>query len=101
MTAARSTQTADQRKSDRRDVDGNVRVHVVAADVVGGVRNLSEGGVMLTVHDSLRVTVEVEVDGVVHTRTGRLARIQRMSGDEHAMAIEFDDEADQPSSSPK
>jgi hypothetical protein len=85
------TETADQRRAERRTGRGTVRVVVDAGDLAGAVRDASGSGVMFTTSDVLAVRIEIEVDGVVETRSGRLSRIQRLNADEIAVAVELDD----------
>jgi len=67
-----------------------VRLQILAASIDGLVENVSASGLLFFSDGDLRVEVEVEEDGRVQRRTGRLVRVQRMRGESLGWAVEFD-----------
>jgi hypothetical protein len=83
--------TAAERRRARRDVaQGTLRLALVTTELAGRIDNVSQSGILFFSDEPLRVTVEVEQDGVRRTRSGRLVRGQRMRGDSIGWAVEYD-----------
>ena len=87
-----STNTTGQRLTTRREEPGIVRLSLDEHSLAGSLSNVSSTGVMFTIDGTLAVTVEIERDGEVVQRTGRLSRVQRLNASELAVAVEFDDD---------
>ena len=84
------TGTADRRVTRRRTTQGTVRLWVESPELVGHADNVSQTGVLFFSEGPLRVTVEIEENGLRRKRAGRLVRAQRMRGDNIGWAVEFD-----------
>ena len=89
-----STETSERRKDDRAATRGRVRVELRVQALSGVAQNVSRSGVLFLSEDTLDVVVELESQGKVERRTGRLARAQRMSANTIGWAIEFDEPRD-------
>ncbi|HJO26660.1 MAG: hypothetical protein CMK00_08860 [Planctomycetes bacterium] len=85
---------AEERRVDgRRACHGSLRLRVDSPHLAGQAENISETGILFFTNQPLRVTVEVEEDGVLSSRSGRLVRAQRVGGDSTGWAVEFDVQA--------
>jgi hypothetical protein len=84
------TQTNDRRRHRRRSTNAKVRLTVEPGEILGEVENLSRSGLLFFSEGNLRVRVEIEENGTVTKRTGRVVRAQRMRGDSYGWAVEFD-----------
>lgn len=85
-----STETGERRRARRLDSRAHVRIAVDTAEMSGRADNISQTGILFFSEGELRVKLEIEDNGVVQSRTGRLVRAQRMRGDSIGWAIEFD-----------
>jgi hypothetical protein len=86
---ARSQTTEERRSSTRRASRGPLRLLVPSAELEGMMENASQGGVLFTTSEQLEVEIELERDGEVLRRRGRLVRAVRMDGTTTAWAVEF------------
>lgn len=84
-------QTDSRRRSNRKQTQTPVVLRLTPQTLEGQADSLSPGGVLLFSNGSLEVEVQFEEDGVLKTRTGRLARSERVSATRQSWAIEFDD----------
>jgi hypothetical protein len=84
------TQVGDKRRHRRRNSAGRVRMSIDAMQITGEAENVSRSGILFFSQGNLRVKIEVEENGNVTKRSGRLVRAQRMRGDSFGWAIEFD-----------
>ncbi|MAE29726.1 MAG: PilZ domain-containing protein [Planctomycetota bacterium] len=82
----------DRRGGDRRSIDGVLRLRVDSPHLDGKAENISDSGILFFTDRPLRVTVELEEDGVLRSRSGRLVRAQRIKGDTTGWAVEFDEQ---------
>ena len=82
--------TGERRNNLRRPERGSVRLVVETPSIEGRAENVSPTGILFHSDGELKVSVEVEEDGVAIRRTGRLVRVQRMRGERFGWAIEFD-----------
>ncbi|MBI1379895.1 MAG: hypothetical protein GC161_02260 [Planctomycetaceae bacterium] len=80
----------DRRVAPRREIPGPVTLEVLGALVETRAQNISPTGLLVTLGAPLRVKLSWTEDGRQHERTGRLARLQRLSADQSGLAIEFD-----------
>ena len=80
----------DRRVVARREIHGAVTLEVLGAQLQTRAQNLSQSGLLVTLDAPLRVKLCWTEDGRVHERTGRLARLQRLSAEQSGLAIEFD-----------
>lgn len=87
-----STGTADQRRTNRRDVEAPVKMSIETSSLTGISDNLSRAGLLFFTEEPLRVTVELKDAGGQRTYRGRLIRLHRMSETSTGLAIEFDPE---------
>ncbi len=90
-----SSRTADATVPDRRVAERvadtrEVTVEWFAGTVLGELQNRSETGVLILVDAALPVRVVWVEDGVRRERSGRIARVQRLSATSSGLAIEFD-----------
>lgn len=92
MKNGENTSTADQRRTDRRDLEAPVHMRLETRELVGQSENLSRAGLLFFSDEPLRVSVDVQEAGGVRTYRGRLIRVQRMSESSTGLAIEFDPE---------
>jgi hypothetical protein len=84
------SQVSDKRRHRRRSSAGRVRMIIDAMQISGDAENVSRSGILFFSQGNLRVKIEVDENGSVTKRTGRLVRAQRMRGDSFGWAIEFD-----------
>lgn len=85
-----ATETGERRRARRLTNRGRVKLTIDTKELEGRADNVSQSGVLFFSEGDLRVTVEVEENGVVKRRPGRLVRAQRMRGDRFGWAVEFD-----------
>jgi hypothetical protein len=84
--------TDDRREDPRRSFFGKLRMRVDSLHLEGQAENVSATGILFFTDRPLRVTVEIEDNGVLKSRPGRLVRAQRVNGDSTGWAVEFDEE---------
>jgi hypothetical protein len=84
------SQIGDKRRHRRRTSGGQVRLTIEPVQVVGEAENVSRSGILFFSEGNLRVRVEVEENGGITKKSGRLVRAQRMRGDSFGWAVEFD-----------
>lgn len=84
------SQVSDKRRHRRRNSTGRVRMFIEAMQISGEAENVSRSGILFFSQGNLRVRIEVDENGTVTKRSGRLVRAQRMRGDSFGWAIEFD-----------
>lgn len=84
-----ATETGERRRARRLTNRGRVKLTIDTKELEGRADNVSQSGVLFFSEGDLRVTVEVEENGVVKRRPGRLVRAQRMRGDRFGWAVEF------------
>ena len=87
-----STSTADQRRTDRKELEASITMRLETDELVGQGDNISRAGLLFFSDQPLRVSVEVEQGGELRTFHGRLIRLQRISDASTGLAIEFDPE---------
>ena len=85
-----ATETGERRRARRLTNRGRVKLTIDTKELEGRADNVSQSGVLFFSEGDLRVTVEVEENGTVKRRPGRLVRAQRMRGDRFGWAVEFD-----------
>lgn len=85
-----ATETGERRRARRVTTRGRIKLSIDTQELEGRAENVSQSGVLFFSEGDLRVTVEVEENGVVKQRSGRLVRAQRMRGDRFGWAVEFD-----------
>jgi len=85
-----ATETGERRRARRLTNRGRVKLTIDTKELEGRADNVSQSGVLFFSEGELRVTVEVEENGIVKSRPGRLVRAQRMRGDRFGWAVEFD-----------
>jgi hypothetical protein len=85
-----STDTGERRRNRRSTTRGSVKLKIDTQELKGHADNVSPTGVLFFSEGDLRVTVEIEEEGVSKTVHGRLVRAQRMRGDSFGWAVEFD-----------
>lgn len=84
------TGIGERRRARRRSTKANVHLTLESCEVHGEADNISQSGLLFFSEGELRVKIDLEEDGVVKRRTGRLVRAQRMRGASFGWAIEFD-----------
>ena len=84
------TDVANRRRAPRSQVKGSVRLKVDAQDLAGEADNISRSGILFFTEGDLRVELEIESDGEVMTKTGRLVRCERIHDSRRGWAVEFD-----------
>jgi hypothetical protein len=84
------TQVSDRRRHRRRTSVASVRLFSEPCEITGPVDNVSRSGLLFFSDGNLRVRVEIEENGVVTKRTGRIVRAARMRSDSMGWAVEFD-----------
>ncbi len=85
-----ATDTGERRRARRLTNRGRVKLTIETKELEGRADNVSQSGVLFFSEGDLRVKIEVEENGAVQSRTGRLVRAQRMRGDRFGWAVEFD-----------
>lgn len=85
-----ATETGERRRARRLTNRGRIKLSIETKELEGRADNVSQSGILFFSEGDLRVTVEVEENGVVKQRPGRLVRAQRMRGDRFGWAVEFD-----------
>jgi len=84
------SKVSDRRRHRRRSTAARIKMAVDPGEIAGDVENLSRSGVLFFTGTSFRVRLEIEENGTVTKRSGRIVRAQRMRGDSYGWAIEFD-----------
>ena len=84
------SQISDKRRHRRRASASQVRLTIEAVQIIGEAENVSRSGILFFSEGTLRVRVEVEENGGMTKKSGRLVRAQRMRGDSIGWAVEFD-----------
>ncbi len=85
-----ATDTGERRRARRLTNRGRVKLSIETKELEGRADNVSQSGVLFFSEGDLRVSIEVEENGTVQRRSGRLVRAQRMRGDRFGWAVEFD-----------
>lgn len=80
----------DRRDNGRARLSSPVQLHVEEAKLEGSADNISRSGVLFFTEGTLQVTVEIEEDGVIRSRNGRLVRSERIRGNQQGWAVEFE-----------
>jgi len=86
------TGTADQRRTSRKGLEGEVRLKVETTALVGQGDNISHAGLLFYTDVPVRVSIDVETEEGPRTFKGRLIRLQRISDASTGLAVEFDPE---------
>ena len=81
----------DRRTAPRIEIEEPLEVGVEALTFRAKAENVSKSGVLFFTDKDLRVTVELEEDGVVKRMAGRVVRLQSMRGQSVGWAVEFDE----------
>ena len=84
------TGTADQRRTQRRALEGPVSLRFETGTLAGQGENISRAGLLLYTDQPIRVAVEVQEAGGPRTYQGRLIRVQRIGDEATGLAIQFD-----------
>jgi hypothetical protein len=85
-----STDVANRRRAPRRQVKGVVKLHISEQDLVGEADNLSKSGVLFFTEGDMKVELEIECDGELTKKTGRVVRCERIHDSRRGWAVEFD-----------
>lgn len=85
-----ATETGERRRARRLTNRGRIKLSIETKELEGRADNVSQSGILFFSEGDLRVTVEVEENGALKRRPGRLVRAQRMRGDRFGWAVEFD-----------
>lgn len=85
-----ATETGERRRARRLTNRGRVKLTIETKELEGRADNVSQSGVLFFSEGDLRVKIDVEENGTVQSRSGRLVRAQRMRGDRFGWAVEFD-----------
>lgn len=85
-----ATETGERRRARRLTNRGHVKLTIETRELEGRADNVSQSGVLFFSEGDLRVKIDVEENGTVQSRSGRLVRAQRMRGDRFGWAVEFD-----------
>jgi hypothetical protein len=85
-----ATETGERRRARRLTNRGRIKLSIETKELEGRAENVSQSGVLFFSEGDLRVTIDVEENGAVQHRSGRLVRAQRMRGDRFGWAVEFD-----------
>ena len=85
-----STGISDRRRHRRRPSKVRVRLAIDSTEIRGEVENVSRSGLLFFSEGSIGVTLDIEENGQVTKRTGRVVRAQRIRGNSFGWAIEFD-----------
>ena len=81
---------ANRRSTSREQTKGSVHLMVEAQNLMGEADNLSRSGILFFTEGELRVELEIESDGEVMKKTGRLVRCERIHDARRGWAVEFD-----------
>lgn len=90
MKKHESTGTADQRRTNRRDIEAAVTMRLETTALEGQSDNISRAGLLFYSDQPVRVTVEVMEPSGLRTYRGKLIRLQRISESNTGLAVEFD-----------
>jgi hypothetical protein len=90
MDDPKPSTTGERRASNRVSAENRVRLFLDGLELEGRSENLSHRGVLFYTDEPVRVTIELEEDGVMMRRTGQLTRLQSMRGESTGWAVEFD-----------
>ena len=85
-----TTDGENRRRARRSQVNGAVRLMVDTQDLMGEADNLSRSGILFFTEGDLRVELEIESDGEVMKKTGRLVRCERIHDARRGWAVEFE-----------
>ena len=84
------TAIEDRRSSDRAMSEAHIALQLETQALDGRCDNISQAGVLFFSDQAIEVTVTIDGPNGPEERTGRLARVQRMSDVNTGYAIEFD-----------
>ena len=84
------TAIEDRRSSDRATSEAQISLQLDTQALEGRCDNISQAGVLFFSDQAIEVTVTIDGPEGPEQRTGRLARVQRMSDVNTGYAIEFD-----------
>ena len=87
--ASSSAAESDRRVAPRARLASRLTLRIEPVALDGHAENISRSGVLFFTENTLRVTVEIEDDGVVRERPGRLVRAERIRGEQQGWAVEF------------
>jgi len=82
---------SDRRVAERVETEEPLNISVESVSIRGRAENVSKSGVLFFTDENLRVTVELEEDGVVKRLSGSVVRLQAMRGQSTGWAVEFDE----------
>lgn len=85
-----TTDVANRRSATRKQLKGAVQLKVDAQELTGEADNLSRSGILFFTEGDLRVELEIESDGEVMKKTGRLVRCERIHDARRGWAVEFE-----------
>lgn len=77
-----------QRRGERRRLEGDVTVEILAQSIDGPGENVSDGGVLFAAAGCVRV--RVRLPGEAETRLGELVRLTPLGGGRLGLAVRFD-----------
>ena len=90
MDDPNNSATGERRDGTRVNAENRVRVFMDGLELEGRSENISHSGVLFYTDEPVKVTVELEEDGVMMRRSGQLTRMQSMRGESTGWAVEFD-----------
>ncbi len=84
-----SQSSIERRRARRLAANAHIRVHIEPCDADGHSENLSQHDMLFLTDEDVRVTIEIEDDGVVKSTPGRLVRLEPTEDGGSGWAIEF------------
>jgi len=85
-----ATDVANRRRTSRRQVKGTIHLQIGAQELMGEADNLSKSGVLFFTEGDLHVELEIDCDGELTKRKGRVVRCERIHDSRRGWAVEFD-----------
>ena len=85
-----TTDVANRRRATRRQMKGVIQLKVDTQVLSGEADNISRSGILFFTEGDLKVELEIESDGEVTKKTGRLVRCERIHDARRGWAVEFD-----------
>ncbi len=86
--ANQRNEVADDRRSERRQLEGDVTVEILAQEIEGPGENVSEEGALFATTGAVRV--RVLLPGEPTARAGELVRLTPLGGGRLGLAVRFD-----------
>ena len=85
-----STDVANRRRATRQQIKGVVHLQISEQHLMGEADNLSKSGVLFFTEGDLKVELEIDCDGEMTKKTGRVVRCERIHDSRRGWAVEFD-----------